>query len=189
MYRGAELRRYQFFTVADWPGGLYCSPSFAGSRPGALSAACWAALVSMGESGYLEAVRKICDTATTIKTMVRDISPLCVVGDPLFVVGIQSTSDAVDIYRVFDAMTERGWSLNGLHTPPGIHLCVTLRHTAPGVAERFASDLRAATDDARREPQKPGGMAPLYGMANALPNTGVVDTAMAEHMDGWFRVE
>lgn len=189
MYRGAELRRHQFFTVADWPGGLYCSPSFAGSRPGALSAACWAALVSLGEAGYLKAVRAICETASAIKAQVRRIEPLRVVGDPLFVIGIQSTDDGVDIYRVFDAMTERGWSLNGLHKPPGIHLCVTLRHTVPGIAERFVQDLRAAVDDARREPQKAGGMAPLYGMANSLPDTGPVENAMADHMDGWFRVE
>ena len=49
LYRGRELRHYQFFTIADWPGGLYYSPTFSGSRPGGLSAACWAALVTMGE--------------------------------------------------------------------------------------------------------------------------------------------
>jgi glutamate/tyrosine decarboxylase-like PLP-dependent enzyme len=38
LYRGAELRHYQYFSVTDWPGGIYFSPTFAGSRPGALSA-------------------------------------------------------------------------------------------------------------------------------------------------------
>ena len=51
LYRDPELRHHQYFTIADWPGGLYCSPTFAGSRPGALSAACWAAMVSLGEDG------------------------------------------------------------------------------------------------------------------------------------------
>src|SRR5660398_268925 len=37
--------------VRYWPGGLYASPTLAGSRPGALSAACWAALVPLGEEG------------------------------------------------------------------------------------------------------------------------------------------
>ena len=55
LYRGQELRQHQYFTLADWPGGLYYSPTFSGSRPGGLSAACWAALVSMGEAGYLKA--------------------------------------------------------------------------------------------------------------------------------------
>ena len=34
VYRSSELRKYQIFTYAEWPGGLYGSPSMAGSRPG-----------------------------------------------------------------------------------------------------------------------------------------------------------
>ena len=67
LYRGAELRRYQYFTIADWPGGLYYSPTFSGSRPGGLSAACWAALVSMGEAGYLAATKKILAFVATMR--------------------------------------------------------------------------------------------------------------------------
>ena len=58
LYRGRELRHYQFFTIADWPGGLYYSPTFSGSRPGGLSAACWASLVTMGESNYLQSAKR-----------------------------------------------------------------------------------------------------------------------------------
>ncbi|HNK64508.1 MAG TPA: aminotransferase class V-fold PLP-dependent enzyme, partial [Anaerolineales bacterium] len=67
LYRSRELRHYQYYTASEWPGGLYFSPTFAGSRPGALSAACWAALTSMGEHGYLEATQKILATADYIK--------------------------------------------------------------------------------------------------------------------------
>ena len=55
LYRTPELRHLQYYTTASWAGGLYYSPTFAGSRPGALSAACWAAMVSLGEEGYLDA--------------------------------------------------------------------------------------------------------------------------------------
>ena len=51
LYRTPELRRYQYYTISDWPGGLYFSPTFAGSRPGALSATCWATMLSLGEDG------------------------------------------------------------------------------------------------------------------------------------------
>ena len=37
LYRGRALRHHQFFTIADWPGGLYYSPTFSGSRPGGLA--------------------------------------------------------------------------------------------------------------------------------------------------------
>src|SRR3990172_8019315 len=43
LYRNKDLRRRQYFSVTGWPGGLYFSPTMAGSRPGGLSAACWAA--------------------------------------------------------------------------------------------------------------------------------------------------
>jgi glutamate/tyrosine decarboxylase-like PLP-dependent enzyme len=189
LYRSEELRRHQFFTSTDWPGGLYCSPSFAGSRPGALSAACWASLVTTGEDGYLRAVERICSTARAIKKGVRAIPELRVVGDPLFLVGLQSAVPDVDIYRVLDRMTDRGWSLNGLHKPPGIHLCVTLRQTQPGVAERFLADLAASVGEVLRDPSPEGGMAPLYGMANALPDRSLVAGALEDHMNGWYRIE
>lgn len=187
LYRGHELRHHQYFTMTDWPGGLYCSPSFAGSRPGALSAACWAALTSIGEDGYLRATKAICETAAQIKSAVASIDGVEVMGDPLFVVAFRSVEESLDIYRVFDAMATRGWSLNGLHKPAAVHLCVTLRHTQPGVAERFAADLAAAVAEARANPTAEGGMAPIYGLADTLPDRGPVADGMIAHMDSWYR--
>ena len=34
MYRNADFRKYQIFSYAQWPGGLFGSPSMAGTRPG-----------------------------------------------------------------------------------------------------------------------------------------------------------
>ncbi|TYZ68937.1 hypothetical protein PybrP1_012199 [[Pythium] brassicae (nom. inval.)] len=39
LYKSKELRRFQYFAYPDWTGGLYVTPTLAGSRPGALSAA------------------------------------------------------------------------------------------------------------------------------------------------------
>ena len=63
-------------------------------------------------------------------------------GDPLWVIAF--TSDQLDVYGISDQMGQRGWSLNGLQIPPAAHICVTLRHTQPGVADRFVADLRAS---------------------------------------------
>jgi sphinganine-1-phosphate aldolase len=139
LYRGQALRHYQYYTATDWPGGLYFSPTFAGSRPGALSAACWAAMTSIGAEGYLAATNKILKTADTVKGGIRKIPELKLLGDSLFVIAFASGS--LDIYKVLEAMAHKGWSLNGLHKPSCVHLCVTLRHTQPGVAERFLRDL------------------------------------------------
>lgn len=187
LYRGRELRHYQYFTATDWPGGLYCSPTFAGSRPGALTAACWAAMVSIGERGYMEAAKRILETAARIKEGIRQIPELRLIGDPLFVIAFESPE--MDIYRVMDAMTERNWSLNGLQRPPALHLCVTLRHTRPGVAERFLADLRAAVAEVKANPRKEGGAAPIYGMANTLPDRGIIADLLRKYMDNWYRLE
>ncbi|MBI5309544.1 MAG: aspartate aminotransferase family protein, partial [Actinobacteria bacterium] len=187
LYRDNELRHNQYFTATEWPGGIYASPTFAGSRPGALSAACWAALVSVGEEGYMRATKAILETAAEIKAGLREFPELEVFGDPLFCVAFQSVDDEIDIFRVLDAMSERRWSLNGLHHPPAVHICTTLRHTQPGVAAQFLSDLREAVDEVRAEPSKEGGMAPLYGMAATLPERGVVSDFLKFYMDMWFK--
>jgi sphinganine-1-phosphate aldolase len=48
MYRSKELRRYQYYVFPDWSGGLYASPSMAGSRPGAIIAGAWAVINHIG---------------------------------------------------------------------------------------------------------------------------------------------
>jgi glutamate/tyrosine decarboxylase-like PLP-dependent enzyme len=186
LYRGAELRRAQYFTATDWPGGLYFSPTLAGSRPGALSAACWAAMVSLGEQGYLDATKRILETAARIRTGIEAIPDLRVIGDPLWVIAFGS--DTLDIYRVLDEMTRRKWSLNGLHKPPALHICVTLRHTQPGVAERFLADLKEAVAHVAQHPEAKGGLAPVYGLAATLPFRGVVSDLLKQYLDVLYKV-
>ncbi|MDP2674771.1 MAG: aminotransferase class V-fold PLP-dependent enzyme [Dehalococcoidia bacterium] len=186
LYRGQELRHYQYFTITDWPGGFYCSPSFAGSRPGALVAACWAAMVSVGEVGYLENARRILEAAARIKKGIAEIPELEVIGDPLFVIAFRSAE--LDIYQVLDAIAERGWNLNGLYKPACVHLCTTLRHAQPGVAERFLDDLRECVSYVKQNPAAQGRMAPLYGMANTIPDRGVISETLKNYMDGWYRL-
>ena len=186
LYRNKDLRRRQFFSVTGWPGGLYFSPTMAGSRPGGLSAACWAAMVSMGESGYLEAARRVLETAAWIKAEIRAIPDLEVIGDPLFVVAFRS--ERLNVYQVLEAMAQRGWSLNGLHLPPSVHICVTLRHTEPGVKEALIADLRAATESVRQDPRAPEGVGPVYGLASAVETRGMVAEILDWYMDTLFEV-
>jgi glutamate/tyrosine decarboxylase-like PLP-dependent enzyme len=180
LYRDRALRRHQYFTSADWPGGLYASPTLAGSRPGGLSAACWAAMVATGEQGYLDATRCILETAAVIKDGIGAMEGMRVLGDPLWVIAF--ASDRADIYRIMESMSARGWSLNGLQRPPAIHLAVTLRHTVDGVAERFLTDLAGAADEAADSAGTEGGV-PLYGMAASFPVRGVVEDLLERYLD------
>ena len=69
-----------------------------------------------------------------------------------------------------------------------MHICTTLRHTAPGVPERFVADLEAERRTPRaRDPAGAGGMAPVYGMAAQLPDRGAVAGMMKAFVDLWYK--
>lgn len=186
LYRNKELRHYQYYTTTEWPGGLYFSPTFAGSRPGALSAACWAALTSIGEQGYMDATKRILETAEYLKNEVRQIPELRLIDDSFFVIAF--ASDSLDIYKVLEFMSRKKWSLNGLHKPSCMHICVTLRHTQPGVKESFISDLKAAVAHVKSHPEEKGSMAPVYGMASNMPMRGLVSDMLKKYLDLIFKV-
>lgn len=188
LYRGRELRRHQFYVATEWPGGLYYSPTLAGSRPGALLAAAWAALLSVGEDGYLRATKAILETGTEIRDGISQIAGLYVLGEPLWVIAF--ASGEVNIFEVMARMAEKGWSLNGLHRPPAVHIALTLRHTQPGVTERFLEDLAAVVTETREAGgEATTGAAPMYGMAATFPARGAVSELMLRYIDRMYEVE
>jgi sphinganine-1-phosphate aldolase len=192
LYRDDDLRAYQYYRTASWPGGLYFSPTLAGSRPGALSAQAWAALVSIGEDGYLDATRRILETGAVIRSGIGAVPGLRVLGDPLWVIAFGAEPDTaaggLEVHRLLDAMSARGWSLNGLQEPAAVHLCVTLRHTRPGVAARFLEDLAAPPPEVRAHPGVGGLMAPVYGMASTVAGRVAVEDILRTYIDVLFQV-
>jgi glutamate/tyrosine decarboxylase-like PLP-dependent enzyme len=186
LYRGKELRRYQYFTTADWPGGLYYSPTFSGSRPGGLSAACWAALVSIGEEGYLKATKQILDSVAIIKRGIEEIPELYLFGRTIGVLAFGSHN--LDVYQILDQMTARRWALTGLQRPAGIHVSPTLRTSQPGVAERFVADLKDSVAYVRETPNIEGGFAPIYGLAASVPDRSIVHQMLQQVMDVYYRL-
>lgn len=80
-------------------------------------------------SGYLESCRSIVGAAKRIEAAVRsEIPELSIMGSPLAsVVAFKSADAAVNIHAVGDAMSARGWHLNALTDPPGLHIACTVR--------------------------------------------------------------
>jgi sphinganine-1-phosphate aldolase len=186
LYRDHRIRRYQYYKTASWMGGLYFSSTFAGSRPGALSAECWAAMLALGEDGYMAATRSLLETAAEIRRGIEGIAGLDVLGDPLWVIAF--SSGVFDIYAVMDRMGHRGWRLNGLQNPPAARICVTLRHAQRGVASRFLSHLEESVTEVRSNPGVKGSMAPVYGMAGAHRTRGSVEELLEAYGDVQFEV-
>jgi glutamate/tyrosine decarboxylase-like PLP-dependent enzyme len=188
LYRDKELRKRQYFAFPDWPGGLYLSPGFAGSRSGGIIASTWAALLATGESGYLAAADGILRTAATVRDGIRaGIPELEVIGDPLFLVAFKSAGD-LDIYLVNDALIAQGWRLNPLQMPPALHFCFTRPNTAPGVADAFLEALRAAVGYATQHKGERAKSGAVYGFGGTPQGNAMVKTVMASVLDAMHEV-
>ena len=167
LYRSNNLRRHQYFNVPDWSGGLYASPTAAGSRSGGLTAATWASMIYLGEEGYLKAARSIMAVADKIKQGLEEIPELTLIGEPTFVISFRS--DAVDVYHINDFMKTKGWRFNVLQLPPALHFCITMPQTAvAGVADRFLEDLKAGVAYAKTKAGSVAETTALYGLAGTL---------------------
>lgn len=123
LYRNAELRSYQFFAYASWPGGLFGSPSLTGSRPGGAIAAAWAAMVSLGQDGYMNIARDVMNTTQQIIEGIDRIPSLAVITKPdMTCVAIVSKDRKVNIHAVADLMETKGWKIERQQYPDSIHV-------------------------------------------------------------------
>ncbi|HEY6797813.1 MAG TPA: aminotransferase class V-fold PLP-dependent enzyme [Kineosporiaceae bacterium] len=187
LYRTRELRRHQYFATGDWQGGLYISPGMAGSRSGGLIASTWAAMVTLGEDGYLAAAREILAAADRIRTGVEATDGLRLLGRSPFLVAFASTDDDLDIFCVNDELIARGWRLNGLQRPAGLRFCVALPNAAPGVTDRFVADLAASVSAARGRVPGSARSGALYGLAGSgAAGAGQLQDLLATALDAFY---
>jgi sphinganine-1-phosphate aldolase len=186
-FRDRELRRYMFFAQEDWAGGVYGSPTVQGSRSAGLSAAMWAAMVCMGEDGYLKAARAIMDTADKIREGVCGIPELRIMGKSTFLISL--TSDVLDPYFVNDYLTLKGWRMNGCQNPPGFHFCITLPQTQPGVAEQYVRDLAEAVEFAKHPPYEIPKTGFLYGLGATADGRAIMREGIKGYMDASYDYE
>ncbi len=186
LYRGDDLRHHQYFTFTDWPGGLYATPTFAGSRPGGLSAACWAAMVAFGESGYLDATRRILETAAAMKDAIRATDGLELLGDPLYVLAFRTTRGrARRLPR--DGRDDRSRMEPQRPAPAGVR--AHLRHAAPHAARARRALRRRPARGRRRRPGTTAGRgrdgADLRARrVGAGPD--LVSGFLEQYMDRWY---
>jgi glutamate/tyrosine decarboxylase-like PLP-dependent enzyme len=186
LYRDARFRRYQFYVHADWPGGLYGTPTMSGARPGGAIAAAWAVMRYLGEEGYLRLARVMMETTHRLIDGINAIPPLRVLGRPamtVFAVG----SDALDVYAVADAMDTRRWHLDRQHLPVSLHFMVTPAHQ--NIVDEFLADLAAATAEvaARGGVAEPSGRSAMYGMMGTLPDRGAAKELALGFLDEVYR--
>jgi sphinganine-1-phosphate aldolase len=73
--------------------------------------------------------------------------------------------------------------------PPAAHLCVTLRHMQPGLAEKFITDLNAAVQFVRAHPEERGEMGTVCGMTASVPLGGVVSDFLKRYIDLLYEID
>lgn len=190
MYRDAKLRQCQYYVSADWCGGLYGSPTFAGSRPGALSVGCWATMLRMGEDGYVDSSHRIVSNARYLKRRIRDEIPeLEIIGEPLVSV-ISFKSSQLDIYKLSDLLSKEGWHLSTLQKPAALHLALTRLSTIE-VLDSLVECLKSKVELLLSEGQGQGvnsDTAALYGVAGSIQTTGVADRLITGFIDTLYKV-
>jgi sphinganine-1-phosphate aldolase len=147
VHRNEAQRRHQIFVFDDWLGGFYASSGIAGSKPAGPIAAAWAVLHFLGEEGYLRLTEQTLDASRALIDGVRAIPGLTVLGEPdAHNVAIAAEdADAVDVFKVMDALAERGWHLDRQQPPDNLHATVSAG-TAPAVTA-FLGDLRACVEE------------------------------------------
>ena len=85
LFRNMSYMKHQFFVATDWPGGVYASPTMAGSRPGHAIATAYASLLSIGAQGFLEQSKKIASARKEFQKAVTTrpgLSDLEIIGQP-----------------------------------------------------------------------------------------------------------
>ncbi|KAH3709466.1 uncharacterized protein LOC127858788 [Dreissena polymorpha] len=180
LYRNADIRKHQIYAYAEWPGGLYGSPSMAGTRPGGNIASAWAAMKALGESGYMGKAREIMDITDKMKARITSIKGLCLMGEPcMSAFAIGSSDSNLNIQAVADVMETKGWKMERCQTPDCLHCSILPHHT--GKADKFLDDLEAATKhcmDNKALAKK--GTAGVYGMMANIPDKGIVTDFLVE---------
>ena len=194
LYRSPELRHYQYTKITEWSGGLYISPGFAGSRSGALIATAWASIMHLGRNGFVEATKRMMELSQKMQDGIEAIDGLQVVGKPdANVVAFKSTSKELNIWKVNDLMSKKGWHLNALQRPAAVHMCFTAAHT-PDVVDNLLIDIKECVQEvlAKRKSNTgddDGGLAPLYGQAAIIPDRRIVGRFLTAYQDMMLEVE
>ena len=118
------------FVCADWPGGVFASPALLGTRPGGAYAAAWAAMQHFGVDGYRDLAAR---TQQAFERMRAGIeaharAEACWASrtGPLLAYG--SATPEVNIFAVGDQMDAKGWQVNRLQFPDGLHAMITAQH-------------------------------------------------------------
>jgi len=183
MYSSNKYIHHQYYVSTEWTGGIFVSPTLAGSRSGGIIAATWASLMHHGWNGYTQMTRDVIKAANVVRSGIQSIDGLSVLGDSKLCI-IAFTSDKFHVYKIADEMKKHGWMLSCIQNPNAVQLYVVPNLLREGVIEQFVSDLRTSAATILENPgDELTGKAAVYGMAQTIPDKSLVSDLAAGFMD------
>jgi len=186
LYRNAELRQHQFFAYADWPGGVYGTPSISGARPGGPVAASWAIIKYLGLKGFMHLAKTSVETTRKLIEGIEAIPELYVLGEPkatVFAFG----SDVLNVYALGEQMKAFRWYIDSQHLPPCLHMTISPAHAS--IIEPFLADLGQAVEEvAKLKAEDIAGEAAMYGMIGSMPDRGMAKDFAIQYLSDLYRV-
>ena len=165
LYGDHDLARLQPFITSDWLGGLYGSPSMAGTRPGGPIAAGWAVLHHLGEDGYLRLAADAHRASSALKECILSTPGIALRGAPdatVFAFGADDAEPGIDTFALGDMLIERGgWFFDRQSPPPSLHATVHAGHAA--VVDELCTDLAASAGELARTGVRAEDQSATYG--------------------------
>lgn len=186
LYRNRDLRKFQIYAYADWPGGVYATPCLAGGRPGGMIAAAWAVFHYLGEEGFVALAQKAKAATDNLIAGINAIPQLYVLGRPNATV-FAFTSNDINIYELAVKMADRGWHIEAQQLPPSLHMTVSPVHLA--VAEKFLDDLqRVVPQVPRADTSDLSEQAAMYAMLSTMPDRRMAKDFAVEYINNLYRI-
>ena len=187
LYRNLDLLKHQMFVYQDWPGGVFASPALLGTRPGGAYAAAWAVLQKMGTDGYRDLAARTTQAVEHLKTGIAQIDGLRLLGNPQGpLLAFGASARGPNMFAVADQLEQKGWSVNRVQNPDGIHAMVTARHL--DVVPEYLADLAASVATVRAHPElAKSGDAATYGMMAHVPMRGMVKNKVLDVFAEMYR--
>lgn len=147
LYRTPDKAQFQLFDANVWPNGRFLTPTIVGTRPAGGIAGAWATLQFLGVEGYKRIARELMAFVDAYQAGIRAIPGLQILGEPDLSI-VAYGSGEIDVFRVAEVMSGKGWLPGLVQKPKGIHRMMSLVH-AP-VLDEYLNDVRAAVGVVRQ---------------------------------------
>ncbi|MBQ7101922.1 MAG: hypothetical protein IJN81_09820, partial [Clostridia bacterium] len=132
-----------------------------------------------GRQGYIEMAKQTMANADRIREGIRSFEELEIIGDPKCSLVAYRSKDPynVNIFAVGDIMQEKGWHIDRLIHPDGLHAMITCSHD--DAIDRYFADLREAVDAVKGKPELAlKGEAATYSTVGHIPLLGMVRSSV-----------